>query len=148
MNVLFNSFSPFKQALFFGGTDKRDNVSLVGNFGTGMKGEINSILRTGGNVCYYTGECNWRFGYEKGNGGNQRKLVVRFDNWEEERLSSYLDQTLMFISHPTNLFEMARFLFLHNDVTSVKTEKIEILLDERHLGIQFSYSSSYSFSLS
>lgn len=98
-----------------------------------MKGEINSILRTGGNVCYYTGECSWRFGYEKGNGGNQRKLVVRFDNWEDERLN-YLDQTLMFISHPTNLFEMARFLFLHNDVTSVKTEKIEILLDERHLG--------------
>lgn len=111
----------------------------MGNFGTGMKGEINSILRTGGSVCYYTGECRWKFAYENGNGGPQRKLVVLFDNWENERMN-FLDQTLMFISHPTNLFDISRFLFLDNDVTSVKSDIIEVLLDEKHRGINKGYN--------
>eukprot|EP00761_Pharyngomonas_kirbyi_P000708 gb/GECH01000708.1/.p1 GENE.gb/GECH01000708.1/~~gb/GECH01000708.1/.p1 ORF type:complete len:479 (+),score=116.15 gb/GECH01000708.1/:1-1437(+) len=63
--ILFNAetvLSP--DILRFGHSNKRNEPTLAGYFGDGMKPEINRLMSNGAQVLYRTGNQSWQFGFD------------------------------------------------------------------------------------
>lgn len=62
-----------RNILQFGRTSKEDNNNMAGNFGEGMKVEINRLVSLGAQINFYTGKAIWNFYHSP-----QTELYVSF----------------------------------------------------------------------